>query len=1493
MSNIIQFSRDEIIESSYDVAIIKLNTFNHVVGQPVLVRYYDSQSRVNSILAVGILDGPGKENYTIISNGAIEPVTGVYNTRLPDVSSLVNNEVYVCYDSNDVPSYCYLEGAAKSYTPITIDKTFYSALDGFLWFVSNGVIRRSDAPIDQSTLAGLIQELVDNGSLEIREATKNFYTWSEKPDGVVSSGEYAKVFDIPYGHSVIMAVFVQAPFGNYYADIITYGKGSGNWGYSLTTKTKDFLVAKSGNQPMAVVHRAVSNSNQYFTTYKFMVLSSTCGEDQIQWFTKEGWSGDVYELTSIGGGNTRDSLDNYITLDYGNAGTATANLRNGSNFIADTRNCKGKSITTKLTNIPSNNDSYKFIVNSDVLDFNVIDGSNRPLLSIPQKLYSGTVVTITKVDGVWTYSTTSPNIISSDSSIEITTTSNGQSDIVVSGGNSNKEFVWDKNAGLSTFVSSGVTQYSWVRVLDINQELFTHDTLISVEFKCKELGTTGNLSFSVDNNSVYLVGNHEFYKKVSENFEFGKEENISGGYYIYVRPKYSTSLKTFEVKTISAGVTWDYSSTNASIDNPNPYKTKNSFLSPLSLEIFTTDQVTEGSDKLVTSGAVYSKIGELVAGNTEGLVDRIVALEENTVTSITVNGDTILPEEGDADLGILYGPDNTEILNNDTVINGVLAKRGSLVLLDSNGQPISIICLSSNSKFYKFTANSLGWWNLGEIDGNSGIRVSVSGNKLSKVTGDIWKLGNNKYVTNNETLSGYIKDGGGNLVIKGSSVHPVIVEIEDYSEDFNYVGTVLSSAPTVSTIGVTRSDAIVDAVNLSNSYTSSDIPTVFYVSKNTNPSINIQKSESSVDCFVFNIVFKDSLSKSLVVNLGVGSSDYSINLPRITTAPGLIYTVTYKQDELIYTTKVDSTNPLTVSDLGVSVEAISNKVVSITEESTDDQYPTAKAVWNIFKGKYTQDFKKTAEYDSANMYPFQAALKVTTPAILDVYWSNDSGTFSDTLYVNGKKGSPGTYNVRCHNQLGVFSLKYYGGDFYVCIPALPSSSSSANTYNFIMSAVGKGAEVTSSLFFNSTIPSSFVGESVEFIGDQIYNLDSTASVTDFNFQDYDTILATFPSGNSVSIKGTTLPGEDKIYSFINNTGRDLTNVYVEGRNGAGIISKINIGNVQAGAIVTLAYIESTNSFDYSISLQSFISPNRTIDITKGVDQWKFDISSELLDKINNPIQVSSVLSEGTKIATVGDTDIFISPEAGQEELTISPTVTVGGITAGMDLDNMTPGEILRQMLTPYVGPRITSMTVSTPVMLYGKTYTDIIVKAVGKAGSEAVKNMIVDGSIYTDTVSLSKSKRIDSITPRDSSISEIIYNSSISDVNNTVGTGSTRIQLVGGVFIFFSTSEDLPTTNLDFVTYGCQGEKAEIKGIYENIYHEDEAYLYIVAPNTSNMEIKTIKSSGYAVPIDLIGTRTLRQGTGDLFVSVDMRIYRSDKKHKPGYFSCEINNPTI
>ena len=66
---IIRFTRDGEIEPSRIVAIRALDTFEHLIGQPVLVRYYTSPAEddVDCLVAIGIKNGVGPDCYHIMS----------------------------------------------------------------------------------------------------------------------------------------------------------------------------------------------------------------------------------------------------------------------------------------------------------------------------------------------------------------------------------------------------------------------------------------------------------------------------------------------------------------------------------------------------------------------------------------------------------------------------------------------------------------------------------------------------------------------------------------------------------------------------------------------------------------------------------------------------------------------------------------------------------------------------------------------------------------------------------------------------------------------------------------------------------------------------------------------------------------------------------------------------------------------------------------------------------------------------------------------------------------------------------------------------------------------------------------------------------------------------------------------------------------------------------------------------------------------------------
>lgn len=179
----------DLILQDYNTAITWLNTYRHLVGQPVMVSYYSSfdeayqkGTKINTITAIGIAENEAGPNcYKIISNGEIETsyyITDTYRDESllfpPDTSELVNGLWAVCYNDEEIPCYCTYESGKRTFTPIEGDRTFYSAYDGFLWFVSSGVIKRSDSFMGREEIIELIRSMIDGEGEKSSNCKNNF-----------------------------------------------------------------------------------------------------------------------------------------------------------------------------------------------------------------------------------------------------------------------------------------------------------------------------------------------------------------------------------------------------------------------------------------------------------------------------------------------------------------------------------------------------------------------------------------------------------------------------------------------------------------------------------------------------------------------------------------------------------------------------------------------------------------------------------------------------------------------------------------------------------------------------------------------------------------------------------------------------------------------------------------------------------------------------------------------------------------------------------------------------------------------------------------------------------------------------------------------------------------------------------------------------------------------------------------------------------------------
>lgn len=140
----IQIPRCEIVYGDKTTAIIHLNHYNHIIGQPVMVRYNTADGGTDTITAIGLKTGQGPDCYSITSLGEERYIGGVYEL-LPDVSSLVHNIQYVA-KYNNVWSLVYIDGSGTTRVidPLQDGDNFYSLSDDHRYYFRNGYLFRDD-----------------------------------------------------------------------------------------------------------------------------------------------------------------------------------------------------------------------------------------------------------------------------------------------------------------------------------------------------------------------------------------------------------------------------------------------------------------------------------------------------------------------------------------------------------------------------------------------------------------------------------------------------------------------------------------------------------------------------------------------------------------------------------------------------------------------------------------------------------------------------------------------------------------------------------------------------------------------------------------------------------------------------------------------------------------------------------------------------------------------------------------------------------------------------------------------------------------------------------------------------------------------------------------------------------------------------------------------------------------------------------------------------
>lgn len=294
--------------------------------------------------------------------------------------------------------------------------------------------------------------------------------------------------------------------------------------------------------------------------------------------------------------------------------------------------------------------------------------------------------------------------------------------------------------------------------------------------------------------------------------------------------------------------------------------------------------------------------------------------------------------------------------------------------------------------------------------------------------------------------------------------------------------------------------------------------------------------------------------------------------------------------------------------------------------------------------------------------------------------------------------------------------------------------------------------------------------------------------------------------------------------------------------------------------------------------------------------WKFDDDND----------DEEAKSAGTFVQYIdGKWDVVV---CAQPTKTLTPTVTIGGVTKDVEIVDKTALEILKQILCPHVDPSVTC-TAGTTIMLYGKEYS-LKLTSTAKKGSEEISEFKIDGTSQELTsadkkaASISKTKTI-TITPSDSSVKSASYKASVTDSTGvTKESGAAVVKYTPGIFFLTSPTadyfEDMSSVLLDVNdTVGCKGEiildpsatdEAKKSVLFEKTLDE-HSFLYVVLPG--NLQIQSITSGGFVVPMKSLGSGvTLKQGTSlETAVEASFNVYIYDNngaRINPGDFECKV-----
>lgn len=144
-----------------EVALVKLDKFNHLEGQPVIVIYNNEDGSVDAITAIGVKNGIGRDCYSIISTSGFYVVNEVLDERYADISELINNGIYVCR-TNELTDWCIVKTDStgekrKPNFDLPSEFIVQELKSGYRWFYKDGLLYREDDFFSRDEVLKVIQ----------------------------------------------------------------------------------------------------------------------------------------------------------------------------------------------------------------------------------------------------------------------------------------------------------------------------------------------------------------------------------------------------------------------------------------------------------------------------------------------------------------------------------------------------------------------------------------------------------------------------------------------------------------------------------------------------------------------------------------------------------------------------------------------------------------------------------------------------------------------------------------------------------------------------------------------------------------------------------------------------------------------------------------------------------------------------------------------------------------------------------------------------------------------------------------------------------------------------------------------------------------------------------------------------------------------------------------------------------------------------------------